>query len=271
MSARSPVTQYLDDAERRGQLNVFFTEMAQALPELSPSALKQALHRQQSHGRIVRLSRGSGHWVLVPLQYAESGAPPLETWLDQYLSVTLKIPYYVALLSAAESYGSSPFAVMVTHVMVPNSRRSITVGRQKIEFITNSLIDVIPRQWYETAEGRYQVSSPEMTALDLVRREKLVGGLARVYEVLRTLFDACSTQAMTSALEASADTASAQRLGVLLQQNDREDLLNSVERWLSARSLRIIMMESGTVPDATDQLNVKFKVRVPLNFQRAST
>jgi len=38
------------------------------------------------------------------LQYAEAGSPPLETWLDAYLRKTLNTPYYVALLSAAETY-----------------------------------------------------------------------------------------------------------------------------------------------------------------------
>ena len=90
----------LDAAEREGRLNVHTAALAAALPEVSPEALRQALHRQQTRGRIVRLSRGSGHWLIVPLQHAVSGAPPLETWLDRYLSIVLNVLDH--LLSALE-------------------------------------------------------------------------------------------------------------------------------------------------------------------------
>ena len=134
----------LDAAEREGRLNVHAADLAAALPDVSPEALRQALHRQQARGRIVRVSRGAGHWLIVPLQYAACAAPPLETWLDRYLSKTLQTPYYVGLLSAAETYGASPFAVMVTQVMVPKSRRSMTVGRHELSFHTRANIQRMP-------------------------------------------------------------------------------------------------------------------------------
>jgi hypothetical protein len=102
---QGPLSHYLDAAERSGKLNLRTADIAQALPGVSADALRQALHRQQRKGhkgRIVRTSRGSEHWFIVPLQDASAGAPPLETWLDAYLSKTLGLPYYVALLSAAE-------------------------------------------------------------------------------------------------------------------------------------------------------------------------
>ena len=103
---RSALSTVLDEAESRGKLNLRTAEIAQAMPGVSDEALRQALHRQQRKGRIVRTSRGSEHWVIVPLQDASAGAPPLETWLDAYLSKTLGVPYYVGLLSAAEVYGA---------------------------------------------------------------------------------------------------------------------------------------------------------------------
>ena len=84
VSARSPLREFLDQSERFGRLNLRVEEIANALPELTSSALDQALNRQRRRGRLVRLSRGAGHWLIVPLQHAESGSPPLETWLDLY-------------------------------------------------------------------------------------------------------------------------------------------------------------------------------------------
>jgi hypothetical protein len=69
----------LDAAESSGKLNLRIEEIQAALPDVSAEALRQALHRQQRRGRLIRLSRGSGHWLIVPLRYAAVGAPPLET------------------------------------------------------------------------------------------------------------------------------------------------------------------------------------------------
>ena len=95
--------------------------------------------------------------------------------------------------------------------------------------------------------------------------------MARVREILHALFECCSLPELSNALDVSADTASAQRLGVLLEQDEQHELLVVVEQWLHQRNLRIIMMESGTVAGPTDKLNSKFKVRVPANFQQANT
>jgi len=76
MTALSPLSVVLDAAEREGRLNVHAADLSAALPGVSPGALRQALYRQQARGRLVRLSRGSGHWLIVPLQYALAGGPP---------------------------------------------------------------------------------------------------------------------------------------------------------------------------------------------------
>ena len=216
MITAKSLSSVLDAAERTGKFNLRTEEIRAALPGVTPTALRQAIYRQQRRGRLLRLSRGAGHWLIVPLQHAVVGAPPLETWLDRYLSKTLHTPYYVALLSAAETYGASPYAVMVTQVMVPAPRRPITVGRHKIVFHTHAQIERVPTRWHETPDGRFRVSTAEWTALDLVQRSELVGGMARVREVLRVLWEDCSPSGLSEALDAFQETPTTQRLGALL-------------------------------------------------------
>ncbi len=117
--------------------------MAQALPAQIHIALSQALQQQQAQDR---LSRGSGLWVIVPLHYAQPGSPPIEVWLDHCLSKTLKMPCDVALLGAVETFGSWPFAVIATHVVVPKARRSVFVGRCLLDFIRSNHVDGTPKQ-----------------------------------------------------------------------------------------------------------------------------
>jgi len=72
----------------------------------------------------------------------------------------------MTLLSAAEVYGVSPYPTTVTQVMVPAQRRPITVGRQRIVFHTRANITPLPTRWHETADGRFLISTPELTMLD---------------------------------------------------------------------------------------------------------
>lgn len=251
----------LDAAERSGRLNLRTQEIRDSLREVSAEALRQALYRQQKRGRVVRLSRGSDHWLIVPLQYAEAGAPPLEIWLDRYLRKTLGIRYYVALLSAAETYGASPYAVMVTQVMVAERRRPISVGRHEVVFHTRSRIERMPTRWHETPEGRFEVATPELTALELVERAAQVGGIARVREVLAVLWRSCSAEGLTAALEALQEVPTAQRLGALLVLGGEPALAERVAGWLRDKPVRLVELERRASQRGRSQVDARFQVR----------
>jgi predicted transcriptional regulator of viral defense system len=268
---RSPLTHFLDAAERRGKLNLRTTDIAKALPGVSADALRQALHRQQRKGRIVRATRGSAHWVIVPLQDADAGAPPLETWLDAYLSKTLAVPYYVGLLNAAEVYGASPQAVMVTQVMTPGIRRPVQVSRHRLVFLKNTRTVVMPTQWHETPHGRFKVSTPELTAVDLVSRQRDAGGMARITEILQRLIPEMTVQGLAAALDAAQETPTAQRLGALLSRLEQPLLTNLVATWLETRSTRRIPWTTGMGEQCESTLNRRFKVNTPNTLLPANT
>lgn len=58
MTPRVPLSAVLDEAERSEKLTLRTQDIRAELPDLSPAALRQTLHRQQRRGRLVRLSRG---------------------------------------------------------------------------------------------------------------------------------------------------------------------------------------------------------------------
>ncbi len=268
---RSPLSTVLDAAERGGGLNLRTADIAQALPGVSADALRQALHRQQRKGRIVKASRGSEHWVIVPLQDASAGAPPLETWLDAYLSKTLGLPYYVGLLSAAEVYGASPQAVMVTQVMVPKARRPVQVGRHRLVFFERSRIPDMPTAWHETPYGRFKVSTPALAALELVARQQMAGGIARVMEVLQGLIPGITSDGLSAALGALGEIPTVQRVGVLLIRAKQPDLADLVAAWLENKRTRRIALSPGATDTGPSSLDVRFKVLVPDALQQANT
>tara|TARA_R110001599_G_scaffold56410_5_gene156059 strand:- start:14756 stop:15571 length:816 start_codon:yes stop_codon:yes gene_type:complete len=271
MTTHSPLASVLDAAERAGKLNLHIQDIRAAMPGASKAAVCQALHRQQQRGRLVRLSRGSDHWVIVPLQHAAAGAPPPEVWLDRYMRKTLGVPYYVTLLSAAETFGASPYAVMVTQVMVSERRRPITVGRHEVVFHTRAKTEDMPTRWYETPDGRFKVGTPELTTLELVERVAQVGGMARVREVLRELWASCTSQGMAEALDALQEVPTAQRLGALLALEDQMVLESRVAKWLRDKSPRLIPLEPGQGRDTAVVVDSTFKVRMPADARSANT
>lgn len=271
IAVRSSLGAILDAAESRGKLNLRTSDIAQALPGVSADALRQALHRQQRKGRIVSTSRGSEHWIIVPLQDASAGAPPLDTWLDAYLSKTLGLAYYVALLSAAEVYGASPQAVMVTQIMVPKARRPVQVGRHRLVFFERSRIPAMPAAWHETPQGRFKVSSPELTALELVGRQHLVGGITRVIEVLQRLMPDITNDGLCAALDAVDEIPIAQRMGVLLIGANQPDLAELVAAWLGNKRTRRTALSPGDSDAGPCTLNSRFKVLIPNALLQANT
>jgi predicted transcriptional regulator of viral defense system len=268
MPMKSRLSAVLDDAERSGRLMLTDTQIAASLPGTSSEALRQALHRQQRLGRIVRLARGTGQWVIVPLMHAQSGAPPLETWLHRFFASALKVPYYVGLLSAAEAYGVAPHAPAVIQVMVQKQRRPIVVGRQRLTFHTRARMSDMPTRWHETPDGRYLVSTPELTMLDLLRRQELAGGGLRVAELVEGLSAYAHREGLTAALNAVRDTPNAQRLGALLSQQSSE-LADTVATFLKGQKLRPVTLAPGGAEQNRE--DAQFRVRLPERLGKSNT
>ena len=195
----------------------------------------------------------------------------METWLDAYLSKTLGLPYYVALLSAAEVYGASPQAVMVTHVMVPKARRPVQVGRHKLVFFERSRIPEMPVSWHDTMHGRFKVSSAALTALELVARQQMAGGIARVMEVLEGLIPDITKEGLSAALDALDEIPTAQRIGVLLIRANQPDLADLVATWLATKRMRRIALSPGSSDAGPCTLDARFKVLVPETIQQANS
>jgi hypothetical protein len=110
-----------------------------------------------------------------------------------------------------------------------------------------------------------------LTALELVQREALLGGMDRVREVLRELCASCTHQGLIDALEAMQEVPTAQRLGVLFALEDQAALASRVAEWLRNKPLRLVSLEHGQTPDTSSAIDAAFKVRLPPDERNANT
>ena len=190
--------------------------------------LKKAAMRLSAKKRIAVPTRG--FYVVVPLEYRTAGAPPPSWYIDDLMR-HLSRPYYVAILSAAALYGAAHQEPQEFQVITDEARRPMIAGRSRIRFLGKRHLDTADTTPMKTATGTMRVSTPESTAIDLVRYATAAGGLANVATVLSELAERLEPAALAASARAAGGWAYAQRLGYLL------DLVGATERTQHLASL----------------------------------
>jgi hypothetical protein len=142
------------------------------------------------------------------------GSPAAVKWLDAYFK-WLGQPYYVSLLSAAAVHGSQPQAVQIVQVIVRGKQRPLEIGRIKVQFYQKtSWIEKVPVIQPAGYPSLIRVSSPEATALDLVRCSPRIGGYSRSEETILAMAKLFKAERLRAALDADDQSALGQRLGL---------------------------------------------------------
>lgn len=196
---------------------------------------KSALSRLSEKGQIVSVSRQPAGWLIVPPEYAHYGAPPVDWWLHD--CVTLFEPhYYVALLSAAKHWGSSHYALQETQVMLQAPRRPLKAGKTTVVFFTKTEVTKTPVAEVSMKVARLRVSTREATLLDLVRYQTKIGGIEAIARIALDFNKAMTGGGLFAALDAMNNTSCAQRLGFIFDILGLQIHANVVESWLKGRS-----------------------------------
>lgn len=249
---------YLDELQSSGKISFSWVGLKLRFSGRSENSLKLALNRQVKKGKLVAFYKG--FYLIIPPEYRKRKILPLELFIDQFFRF-LDREYYLGLLSAAAYYGAAHQAVMESFVFIqkPPMRRSESEGL-RVNYLVKSVFPesgIIKRK---SDAGYFRISSPELTAIDLVAYYKQAGGMNRVAEVLSELSEQMNAQKLYEILNDSIPVAVLQRLGYILEEVLREaDLANPVYDYLSTRNLfpvRLIGDKSGS----HCRVNQKWKV-----------
>lgn len=221
-------------------------DFAELLDKTGLSRIAAKNQLQRLRGRVVRVSRHQSFFLIIEAQHRPMGAPPVEWWLDAYFR-WLGHPYYLALQSAAEIYNSAPQAILVKQVMTDTPRRDLSIGRIHIQFFVKRHAERTPVQNPTNAYAPLKVSTPEATAMDMVRYASRIGGMQRVADTLTPLLPLFRAAELKKALDAEGETAVAQRLGYLIGNTEHAKLAELVHQWLPSRMTRV-PIESSKQP-----------------------
>ena len=259
--SHSDLAKYVDELQAKG-MYWFLRDDARKRTGSSDIAIEAAIRRLKKKGRLVAPRRG--FIVIVPLEHRVAGAPPASWFIDDLMKY-LGQPYYVGLLSAAEIRGAAHQRPMVFQVITDRPTRPSRAGRNRIEFHMSRRVGETTVTKEKSETGTFRVSSPEATAVDMVRFPGASGGLSNVATVLAELSESMTDEKLLK----SADLAKlpeVQRLGFLLDLVGSHDLSESLHQWLANRPTRKVVL-SQREPSRKGALNKRWKIIENVNVE----
>lgn len=230
----------VDSHQARGQY-VLTREQALGALGVSDEALKKAVQRLVVKGRIAVPRRG--FFVIVPVEYRQSGAPPPSWFIDDLMNF-LGQPYYVGLLSAAALHGAAHQQPQEFQVVTNKQLRSVVAGRARIRIFRKLRFERTPTMEMKTETGAMRVSTPEATALDLLRYLERVGHLSHVATVLAELLEKIEPDRLAQVARIESELPTAQRLGHLLEQVGAGKSASSLAAWIEECRPRFVALRS---------------------------
>jgi predicted transcriptional regulator of viral defense system len=212
---RSALSSHITDLLSQGRV-IFTSEEAEQALGVSRGAFLDAAERLQR--RKALLSPRQGFYVAVPPQFASWGAPPPQWYIDALMRHEAQ-PYYVGLLKAAELHGATHQAVMEFQIVAGKRLPRIRAGRNMIVFYyrKNMAAVIAGVQERKTDTGMMKISSPALTALDLLRYPQAAGGIDNIATVLTDLAATIDPHQL-AALSGATERPVVQRLGHLLDR-----------------------------------------------------
>jgi hypothetical protein len=196
---------------------------------LSVTAARNQLLRLGN--RVTRVSPRHQFFLIVSPEHRAVGAPPVVWWLHDYFE-WLGQPYYLALQSAASSFGSNPQALQVTQVMTKTPRRPSKRAAFASSSLSNAPWSRRQRSPWRMPMRRCRSAHRRQPAYDLIQYAARIGGIGRAAETIAPLLPLMRTAELRRVLEIEDEPATAQRLGFVLEHLRATKLAKVVQDWL---------------------------------------
>jgi len=210
------VKKWIEEIQFSGKSCFTFSEVLKNFPTHNPDSLKRSLTRLASKHKICSVWKG--FYVTVPVDYQPKGIVPAVFYIDQLMNF-LERDYYISLLNAAQFYGAAHQCPMEFTVMTtPPSLRSTLKKDIRTNFNNKSTILNQYTEQRKTSTSYIKISSPELTATDMIQFEKVIGGLNRASTVLSELAESCHFKKLKADFFQYVPTPVIQRLGYLLDE-----------------------------------------------------
>jgi len=207
---------WIENLQAHGKNSFSLKQVREHFTDLSQEAISLNLTRLSGKKKIISVYKG--FYIIISPEYSHQGMIPPIMFIDSLMN-HLNQPYYVGLLSAASLYGAAhqrPQEFFVINQLP--AIRSVHKKGNKINFIGRLVINEKFLEKRKTPSGYVKVSSPELTALDLLQFERHIGGLNRAATVIDELSESIKAENFTEDLILSVPVVMFQRLGYILER-----------------------------------------------------
>jgi len=253
----SGLQEYLFKIRARGRYSFTLDELKSSL-SISEKAISQSLFRLKTKGQIALVRQG--FYVIVPPEYSASGILPPSFFMDQMMK-WLGRRYYFGLFSAAAIHGSSHQQPMESFIVTsPPALRRISQKNLVINYLLKGSWEESDIVQKKTESGYINVSSPELTALDLLLYNNWVG-LNRATEIITDLALEMHPSVLAQTARRFPVTATIQRLGYILDQElGNEKLASTVEKVLDGRIVHVIPLSISN--ERKGRMSPRWKINI---------
>ncbi len=233
---------YLQKVRSKGRYSITLSEL-QENTNLSYKAIQQTIFRAKMNKKIAQIRQG--FYVIIPPEYSNSEILPVYLYIDDLMQF-IKRDYYLGLFSAASLHGAGHQQAMNTQLIIESpSLRNIKNDKLEIAFFTKNKWtknDIIEKK---TDAGYINVSSPELTALDLIYYHKRIGGINRTLSIIEELAEEINPQKLYETTQRFKNNTTIQRLGFLFDEIFNEkNLANSLYKSIKNKTTNKALLSS---------------------------
>jgi len=251
---------YLTEIQAKGRYSVTLDELKTKF-DTSEKAILQSIYRLKRKNQLAQVRKE--FYVIVPPQYSNRGMVPPTLFISDMMEF-LNREYYVGLFSAAALHGAGHQQPMEFQVITKKpSLRNIKNQKLTISFFTKSKWEKAHVIEMKTETGYINVTTPALTAFDLIYYNKKIGGLNRVIPILKDLTYSLKPSLLARTAK-SQKTPTIQRLGYLLAKMGHEPLANSLFKTIENIQKEIPL--SLAHKNRTGDINDKWKVVINTNL-----
>lgn len=228
--------------------HTFTRAEAESALKSSPVATYHSLRRLQKSGWVAMPRRG--FYLVIGPEHRQLGALPPTAWIDDLMRFH-DAPYYVGLLSAAAMHGAAHQQPQEFQVVAGSVLRPLVVGRVRIRFFFRKRMDLAVTDQMKTSSGYIPVSTPEMTAYDLVRYRKGAGSIDHVATVLAELAERLDAKRLVAIAKQAEELPVIQRLGWLLDHVGHEELGTELAKLVQERKPKMVPLEPKSAEEVS--------------------
>ncbi|MFC1569085.1 type IV toxin-antitoxin system AbiEi family antitoxin [bacterium] len=236
---------------KQGRFTFTLEEVAQVFSK-QHQTLHMAMRRLVRMERVTRVR--NGFYVIIPVHL---GKPPCPLFIHDLMRF-LNRSYYLGLTSASSFYTIESQIPQVWTVMTSKpTLRTIYLNDCSISFILKNEMPQTGIQMHNMESGSLHVSSPILTALDLIQYQRQSGGFNRIVEMIVNLSPLMTSKDLQHVLINKFPDTVLQRFGYICDTIlNRSDLREIIYDYLKNKSLHAVSLS----PSAKTRSGVIHKI-----------